>query len=103
MRKIKNLPKSFQRSLYSYNIRKMDIEKDKEVIITHILNYGTWDDVKLLFRIYPEEDIKKVIKYPRRGVWFEKVLNFWIKMSDIKLNKEVYQKAILTLRPKATR
>lgn len=47
--------------------------------------------------IYPEEDTKKVIKHPRRGVWFEKVLNFWVKMFNIKLKKEVYEKAIFRL------
>jgi len=99
MSKAENLAKSFQRILWSYDINKIDIEKNKEVIITQVLNYGTWNDVKKLFLIYSEEDIKKVVSHPRRGVWFEKVLNFWIKILGIKLKKEIYEKAILKLAP----
>jgi len=97
MKKVKKLPKNFKRSLWFCDIKKIDIEKDREEIITQVLNYGTWDDIKALFMIYPEEDTKKVIKHPRRGVWFEKVLNFWVKMFNIKLKKEVYEKAIFRL------
>jgi len=90
----KKVPKQFQRVLWSYNISKMDLEEDKKEIITQVLNYGTWDDLKLLYRLYPEKDIKEVVKNPRRGVWFKKVLNFWTTIFNIKLKKEVFEKAI---------
>ena len=94
---MKKLPKSFQRIFWSYDIDKMDIEKDKREIITQVLNHGTWDDLKLLYRFYSEGDIRKIVSYPRRGVWFEKVLNFWVKMLNVKIKEEVYKKAIFNL------
>jgi len=92
--KTRKIPKQFQRILWSYNIDKMDLEEDKKEIITQVLNYGTWEDLKLLYRLYPEKDIKEVVKNPRRGVWFRKVLNFWTKIFNIQLKKEVWEKAI---------
>lgn len=93
-KKIKKVPKQFQRALWSYNINKMDLKKDKKEIITQVLNYGTWEDLKLLFKLYSEREIKEIIKNPRRGVWFKKVLNFWTTIFDIKLKKNIWQKAI---------
>ncbi|MCD6528475.1 hypothetical protein J7K44_02455 [bacterium] len=88
------LPKQLQRVLWSYDISKMDLEEDKDEIITQVLNYGTWEDLKLLFKLYPEKDIKKVIRHPRRGVWFKKVLNFWTTIFNIRLKKDIFKKAI---------
>ena len=89
------IPKKFQRIIWSYDISKVDLEKNKREIITQVLNYGTWQDLKLLFKIYPEKEIKKIIKNPRRGVWFKKVLNFWMQIYNLKLNKKILQKAII--------
>ena len=93
---MKKIPKQFQRVLWSYNVNKMDLEEDKKEIITQVLNYGTWKDIKLLYKLYPEKDIKEVVKNPRRGVWFEKVLNFWTLMFNIRLKKDVWKKAIFS-------
>jgi len=94
----RKVPKQFQRALWSYDISKMDLEKDKKEIITQVLNYGTWEDVKLLFRLYSEKEIKKVIENPRRGAWFEKVLNFWTLMFNTNLKKEALKKAVFSLK-----
>lgn len=92
--KIEKVPKQFQRVLWSYDINKMDLGEDKKEIITQVLNYGTWEDLKLLYNLYSEEEIKEVVKNPRRGVWFKKVLNFWITIFNIQLKKEIWDKAI---------
>jgi len=86
--------KKLQNVLWSYNVKDLDLREDKEYIITQVLNYGSWKDLKLLYKIYPEKEIKKVVKNPRRGVWFKKVLNFWTKIFNIHLKKEIWEKAI---------
>lgn len=97
MKKTKNLPKSFQRALWSYDINRLDAEKDKVEIITQILNHGSPEDLKMLFEIYSDSEIKEIIKNPRRGVWFEKVLNFWATVFDLHIKKDVWQKAIFDI------
>lgn len=89
------IPKKMKWLFWSYDINSLDLKKDKDYIIVQILNYGTWKDIKWLFRIYSEKEIVKVIESPNRGLWFEKVLNFWLKIFDIKLKKNIYQKALI--------
>ena len=96
---MKKVPRSFERVLWSYHIGRMDMAEDKRQIIPQVLNYGTWKELKLLFKYYSEADIKAAVSHPRRGVWFERVLNFWTKMYGIRLRKDVYQKAIVHLCP----
>jgi len=86
--------RKLQNVLWSYNVKDLDLRGDKEYIITQVLNYGDWEDLKLLYKLYPEKEIKKIIKNPSRGLWFRKVLNFWTTIFDIKLKKEVREKAI---------
>lgn len=88
------IPKSLQWIFWSYKIESLDLERDKDYIIPQVLNYGTEKELKWLFKVYPEKEIKKVIKNPRRGVWFKKVLNFWTKIYNIKLKKKVFERAI---------
>jgi hypothetical protein len=99
MAKIKNskktkIPKKMKWLFWSYDIESLNLKRDKDYIIPQVLNYGTWDDLKWLFKVYSREEIKEVIKHPRRGVWFRKVLNFWTKIFNIKLKKDVFERAI---------
>ena len=95
--KISKIPKKMKWLFWSYDINSLNLKNDKDYIITHALNYGVWEDIKWLFRVYPEREIVKVIENPSRGLWFEKVLNFWVKIFDIKLKKNIYQKALINL------
>ena len=97
MPKVKaKIPQKMKWLLWSYDIKSLDLKEDKDYIIPQVLNYGTWEDLKWLYKVYSEKDIKKVVKNPRRGVWFEKVLNFWTTIFNIRLKKEVWKKAIFS-------
>jgi len=98
MSKVKiEIPKKMQWLLWSYDIDSLDLERDKDYIITQVLNYGTWEDLKWLFKVYSEREIKNVVKKPARGLWFRDVLNFWNLMLNLKLKKRVFEEAILDL------
>lgn len=99
MNKTKKIPKSLQSVLWSYNLNAMDLEEDKEAIITQVLNYGSWEEIKWLYSVYPEGDIKLVVTHPKRGLWFERVLNFWEKMFDIHIPKKIRHQSIFNMRP----
>jgi hypothetical protein len=98
--KDKRILKKLQKILWSYDIDSLDLEKDKDYIVTQVLNYGTLEGVKLLYKLYSEEDIREVVKNPKKGLWFKKVLNLWCLWLDVKIKKEVFQKAILDINPK---
>ena len=99
MRNRQRIPNFVERCLWSYDIKKLDLKKDKELIITQILNYGDEKRIKWLYSVYTEDEIKEVVRHPRRGQWFEKVLNFWEIMLGIRLPKKTKQKAIFSLPP----
>jgi len=85
--------------LWSYNIDNIDLREDKEIIITQVLNYGDAERIKWLYSVYTEEDIREVVLSPRRGRWFEKVLNFWEIILKTKIPKKKKEKAIFRLDP----
>lgn len=63
--------------LWSYDISKMNLKRDKKRIITNILNFGTTKATDWLFSVYDKNDIKENVKNPMPGEWSEKSLNFW--------------------------
>ena len=100
MRKAKpKIPSYIAGCLWSYDIATINIKADKELIITQVLNYGDWKALKWLYKVYPESQIKQVIKHPQRGLWIKQVLNFWLTMFKIKLPFQVKQRAIFRLEP----
>ena len=95
----KKIPKFVAPCLWSYNINHMDLQEDKQLIIMQVLNYGTWRNIKWLYSVYTEDDIKKVVTNPGRGLWFPKVLNFWETVLEIKIPKNKREKALFKLTP----
>jgi len=95
MVKIKiKIPKKMKWLFWSYDINSLDLEIDKDYIISQVLNYGTWEDLKWLFKVYRKRDIKNIVKNPKRGIWFKKVLNFWTTIFNISLKKNILKRAI---------
>lgn len=75
-----------------YSLKNLDLSKDKFIIINRILEYGTLQQIKELFKIYKSSEIRKfVIKHGVRKLSL-KSLNFWLNFFGIK-NKDKYIKA----------
>ena len=92
-----NVPRFLQTYLASYKLSSLDIRKDKDLIITEVLNKGDEKALIWLTKTYSKEDVKKVVSSPIRGVWFKTVLEYWLKVFGIKINKETFKKAIINL------
>lgn len=91
------LPKFLQSCFPSYDLTKLGKEKDKRLIITQILNYGTEKEIAWLGRNYSREEIEKAVKFPSRGMWMESVLTYWQKIFNIQLNKGIINRAVINL------
>lgn len=81
----------------AYDIKQLDLKKHKELIITQLLNHGDLAAVRWLYKTYGEAAINKVVSRPRRGLWFARVLNFWVQMPGLKIDPLIYTKAIIKL------
>ncbi len=95
----KSIPKFVAPCLWFCNINKLDLHKDKQLIITQVLNYGDEKRMQWLYSVYSEKDIKNVVSHPNRGLWFDKVLNFWEIILSIRIPKKRRQKAIFDINP----
>lgn len=95
----KKIPEFVAPCLWSYNIDQIDLEKDKEIIITMVLNYGDVKRIRWLYSVYSEDDIKQVISNPRRGLWLPKVLNFWETVLGIEIPESKKEKALRKFTP----
>ena len=78
------IPLNIQPFLWSYDINKLDLHRDKKRIITNILNFGTAKSTDWLFQTYGKSDIKDTIVHPLPGEWSGKSLNFWSLILDVK-------------------
>lgn len=70
-------PQSVKAALWSYNIDSLEIQKDKKTIIFQILNFGTEDAIKWLFKQYTLEDIEKISNMIPQFQWNKKSLALW--------------------------
>lgn len=93
------LPKFLQPCLASYDLSQLAPKRDKEIIITEILNKGNDQAVKWLGKTYTLKEIKDVVASPIKGMWLENNLVYWTRILDINLPKETFQKAIIDLSP----
>lgn len=77
------IPQFVQPFLWSYDISKMDLARDKKRIITNVLNLGTKIATDWLFEIYTKEDIKDCLVHPLSGEWSNKSLAYWSLVMDV--------------------
>ncbi len=97
-KKILNFVRS---ALWSYNIDEIDIKKDSKIIIENILNHGTDEQIRWLFKTYSVKEIRDVVKNPGKGFWYPQSLNYWLMFLKIRINKERYENAIKKIYPQA--
>ena len=100
--KLMALPPFLQPYLPSYDISRLgknDLVVRRE-LITQILNLGDETAVKWLFGSYALSEIKKAVRYPMRGMWLRRSLNYWETIFSLEITKDVYELALIDLRPR---
>ncbi|TAN57275.1 hypothetical protein EPN15_04830 [Patescibacteria group bacterium] len=93
------IPRKMQSALWSYDLRSLNSKRHKNLIITQVLNFGTWEQVQWLLKHYTKNDLRNAIKQPSRGIWRPDSLNYWMLILDVKLPKSKIQRAIFSLEP----
>ena len=93
------LPKFLQPHLASYDLSKLDAKRDKTLIITQVLNKGNYQALRWLGKTYSRKEIKKTIAAPTPGMWLKSTLLYWLKIFNFKLDKRIFNRAVLKLQP----
>ena len=85
--------------LWSKDIERLSLEKDKVYIIHQILSCGNLSHIKWLFKIYPKNTVRQVfINYPKKiyePSVFYFVKNFILGLKKQKLDEKKYFKSPL--------
>ena len=76
--------------------RKLDLEKNKYFIIHRVLCYGSMDEIRLLFKIYSRNTIKKEFLKPSPGMYYPETLALCQFILGLrKINERKYLKNLL--------
>lgn len=76
--KIMNLPKPL---FWDVEYEKINYEKNKVFVIGRVLNFGMWEEIREVFKMYGEKEVKRSI-VQATGLT-ERSINFWSKILDI--------------------
>jgi len=92
------ISKDLQGILWSKNVDKLDLRKDKNYIIHNILMYGNLSDIKRLFELYSPDVVRSVFVSSPKKIYtkpiFGLIKNFVLDIRDIRLNEEKYIKTL---------
>ena len=78
-----DIPSFVEPFLWSYDISRIDLVRDKKRIITNVLNWGTKEATDWLFSVYSKDDIQKVVIESLASEWSKKSLHFWRLILEI--------------------
>lgn len=82
--KTNKLPESFKPFLWSYDFEKLDLIKNKKIIILNLLNFGTKECTDELLKLYDRAEIKTAIRNSYESEWDKKSLNYWSYIFSVK-------------------
>jgi len=85
---VKKAPKWMQGVLWSVNVEKLDVDRNKSYVITQSLNHGNVKILEWIFKNFSKDEIVSEIINPMRGVWYPRVLNYWQKKLEVKIPEE---------------
>ncbi len=68
-------------SFWDVDKGSLDLNRDREFIISRVLEYGTMDDLKVLLKLYDRSDIEEAVK--ATNSLSRITANFWSKMLSI--------------------
>jgi hypothetical protein len=91
------LPAAVRSTLWSHDLSGIDPQRDRELVITQVLNYGNWQAVLWLLETYGKEEVRKVVRKPRRGMWWPRALNFWLTMLGTSIPKPAFDRAVIRM------
>ncbi len=94
------LPEFLQSVLWSYDLSKIDQNRDQKLIITQGLNYGNDQVVTWIKENYTDDQIRQVVSHPSRGIWFRERLRKWLRYFSLMLDPLEFEVAILDLNPR---
>lgn len=78
------IPAGLKPYFQEYDIARLDIASDANLIIQRVLEFGTWDEIRWLFATYRSKRIRMFLRgYGERGLK-PVTFNYWRKLLGIR-------------------
>ena len=77
------IPACAHLALWSYDIARLDMIRDRAIIIKNVLDFGTKEATDWVRQIYTAEDIREVIIHTPRSSWDKKSLALWTLLYSV--------------------
>lgn len=94
---MREIPKSLQGALWSANVSKLDLEKDRAYIVNQVLSYGTLDEIRWLMKAYGKDTVKQVFLDQPMKVYtkqcFALMKNVMFDLKQVNIPEEKYVQA----------
>lgn len=91
-------PKSLQAILWSADVNRLDLEKDKGYIINQVLLYGDLGELRWLFTTYGRKEVTDVfLNHPTKMFFkqpFHFIKNYLLPLANTPLDEEDYVTSI---------
>ncbi len=71
------IPQAVKNCLWSYEVDKLDLKENRNLIVFNVLNFGNEEAVNWLFENYDESEIISIAKITPKTAWSPKSLNYW--------------------------
>ncbi|NCO88728.1 hypothetical protein AUK04_00370 [Candidatus Roizmanbacteria bacterium CG2_30_33_16] len=86
---LSHTPPSVNSVLWSYNLNEINVQKDKKIIISQVLNFGSEEAIKWLFKQYGFATVEQVANTIPLFQWNKKSLSLWKTILSINPKKRI--------------
>jgi hypothetical protein len=78
-----NIPAGLRTHFQEYDLLDLDLDHDANLVIQRALEYGTWDEVRWLFRQYGKQRIRAFVRTYGERMLSRIAFNYWRKLLQI--------------------
>lgn len=80
----RQIPVTLKPYFQEYDIARLDLTRDANLIIQRVLEFGTWDEIRWLFGVYRSKRIRSFLReHGARGLK-PVTFNYWRKLLEIR-------------------
>jgi len=80
----RKIPDGLKSYLHEYDTQTLDLDRDANLIIQRALEYGTWDEIRWLFRQYGDRRVQAFVRQHGERMLSRVTFNYWRKLFGLR-------------------
>ena len=78
------IPVGLKPYFQEYDITRLDLSRDANLVIQRVLEFGTWDEIRWLFETYSSKRIRLFLRERGERLLQPVTFNYWRKLLGIR-------------------